>query len=247
MTRVDGQRTVGQLVREVPQRARVFEALRIDYCCGGKVTLAEACAEKSVPLEDVIRQLEECGAMEPEHEIVDVDSMSLTDLANHIEATHHAYLRGMFPHLDDLTEKVVRAHASKDIHLYQIRAAFLALRAELELHMAKEERILFPMVRQLDTALSLPRFHFGSIANPIQQMECEHDRASDLLGEMRSASDVFVAPEWACETYLAMLDGLKQLEADMFQHIHKENNVLFPRAIELEDQHRDRDDPTSAI
>jgi regulator of cell morphogenesis and NO signaling len=204
--------------------------------------LAAACAEKNANLEEVIRLLEECTTLERESEIVDIASLSLTDLANHIEATHHAFLRGIFPHLNELIEQVMRTHAGKEPRLYEVRAAFLALRSELELHMAKEERILFPMVRQLDTALSLPRFHFGSIANPIQQMEYEHDQASDLLAKIREASDGFAVPDWACATYLAMLDTLKQLEADLFQHIHKENNVLFPRAMELEDEHRARDD-----
>ncbi len=234
MLAIDIQATVGELVREVPSRARVFELLKIDYCCGGKIPLADACAKNNIDPTGVVEQLQQCDSKLIDENTVDADAMSLTDLAGHIESTHHAYLKEELPRLDFLTEKVARVHGDKEPRLLQVREAFMALKAELEPHMMKEERILFPIVRQLEASSDRPEFHCGSVANPIRQMEHEHDQAGNALAILREATDDFMPPEWACNTYRAMLDSLEKLEADMHQHVHKENNVLFPKAIELE-------------
>jgi regulator of cell morphogenesis and NO signaling len=133
-----------------------------------------------------------------------------------------------------MTEKVARVHGEKDERLFRMRQAFVALKAELEPHMLKEERILFPIVRQLVASAERPDFHCGSVANPIRQMEHEHDQAGVALAILNESTDAYTPPDWACNTYRAMLDSLARLEADMHQHIHKENNVLFPKAIQLE-------------
>ncbi len=227
--------TVGQLVREIPSRARVFETFQIDYCYGGKLTLSEACQRRQVEPAEVIEQLKQCDAeAAADDQSIDADAMSLLQLVNHIEQTHHAYLRGELPRLDRITEKVARVHGEKEPRLRTVRQAFLTLRSELEPHMMKEERILFPMVRQLVAPGSAPEFHCGSLAGPILQMEHEHDHAGDALATIRAATDDFSPPTWACNTYRAMLDGLKRLEKDMHQHVHKENNILFPKALQLE-------------
>ena len=162
--------------------------------------------------------------------------MTLTDLANHIEETHHAYLRAEFPRLDMMTEKVAAVHGDHNESLHAVRQTFLALVAELQSHMMKEEQILFPMVRQIDSDEPTPASHCGTIANPIRQMEAEHDIAGSALETLNGLTNGYTPPEWACNTYRAMLDALAHLESDMHQHIHKENNVLFPRAIELENE-----------
>lgn len=231
---IDPQATVGELVRAAPARARVFESLRMDYCCGGGVPLAEACARSQVDLEEVTERLRRADADPREDTLVDADAMTLAELADHIEATHHAYLREELPELDRLTEKVAQVHGDKDSRLATVRTAFLALKAELEPHMMKEERILFPIVRQLEASDGPVDFHCGSVANPIRQMEHEHDQAGSALAVLREATDGFDPPEWACNTYRVMLHRLERLERDMHQHIHKENNVLFPKAIQLE-------------
>ena len=133
--------------------------------------------------------------------------MTLTELVDHIERTHHAYLREELPRLDVMTEKVARVHGDKEPRLRRVREAFVALKAELDRHMMKEERILFPMVRQLEASLSQSEFHCGSVANPIRQMEHEHDQAGEALAIVHNATDGFVPPEWACNTYRAMLDA----------------------------------------
>ena len=234
MITLDPEQTVGEFVRQKPTRARVFESLKIDYCCGGKVSLVRACEKRGVDVNEVLQAISANDEQADLGTLVDVDSMALTELANHIEATHHAYLREELPRLDAMTEKVARVHGDKDERLFQMRQAFIALKAELEPHMMKEERILFPIVRQLEASPERQEFHCGSVANPIRQMEHEHDQAGDALAILHESTDGYTPPEWACNTYRAMLDSLARLEADMHQHIHKENNVLFPKAVQLE-------------
>ncbi len=234
MQTLDAQTTVGELVREVPSRARVFESMKIDYCCGGKIPLADACAKKKLDAAAVIEQLEKCDPNRSREAIVDPDAMSLTELADHIESTHHAYLKDELPRLDIMTEKVARVHGDKDKRLFQMRDAFVALKAELEPHMMKEENVLFPLVRQLEASTEPQESHCASVSNPIRQMEHEHDLAGDALAILNASTDGYTPPEWACNTYRALLDSLAQLERDMHQHIHKENNVLFPKTLQLE-------------
>ncbi|MCC6907110.1 MAG: iron-sulfur cluster repair di-iron protein [Phycisphaerales bacterium] len=235
-SQIDTQTTVGQLVTQRPARSRFFESLGIDYCCGGKMPLEEACRKKGLDPHTVAVLLASADARAAEHDrvVVNPDAMALAELADHIEQTHHAYLRVELPRLDQMTEKVFRVHGEHEPRLADVRRAFTALNAELTQHMMKEERILFPIIRQLEQPNGQREFHCGSVANPIRQMEAEHQHAGDALAIMREATDGYQPPEWACNTYRAMLDGLAQLERDMHQHVHKENNILFPKAIELE-------------
>lgn len=226
---------VGELVRQRPARSRVFERFGVDYCCGGKITLNRACLKKQIDVEDVCKELAQCEEdLERDQGIVDADSMTLTELADHIENTHHAYLRAELPRLEWMTEKVARVHGDHDPRLHDLRRAFVAFRGEVEPHTLKEDNVLFPIIRQLEASDGPQEFHCGSVANPIRQMELEHDDVGEQLALMHAASDGYTPPEWACNTYRAMLSSLTELERDMHQHIHKENNVLFPKAIELE-------------
>lgn len=234
MDRSERNLTVGELVRAKPGRSRIFDRVGIDFCCGGKVSLARACEKRGLDFESVVAQLAENDAQAITHNFVDADAMTLTGLCDHIEATHHAYLKQELPRLDQMTEKVARVHGDKESRLLEIRNLFIELRSELEPHMFKEEKILFPMIRQLESSETLTEFHCGTVKNPIRQMEHEHDHAGDALARIRSAADDFVLPQWACNTYRAMLDGLHELEGNMHQHVHKENNVLFPKAAQLE-------------
>jgi regulator of cell morphogenesis and NO signaling len=236
MTTLNAETTVGELVKIRPARARVFEQFKIDYCCGGKLPLAEACAKRDLDASAVLDQLQraDAEAEQRDNTLVDADAMGLSELADHIEQVHHAYLREELPRLDQMTDRVYRVHGEHEPRLADVRSAFVALKTELTSHMMKEEQILFPMIRQLETATSVPDSHCGSITNPIRQMESEHDNAGDALEIMNKSTDGYQPPQWACNTYRAMLDGLETLEKDMHQHIHKENNVLFPKAAKLE-------------
>ena len=235
MSTVGIHETVGEIVTRRPALSRIFENVGIDYCCGGKKCLEEACKEKHLDPQEVLIQLIEAEAAgETEAPEIDAAGMTLTELADHIEQTHHAYLRSELPRLDALTQKVFSVHGQKEPRLRELRSAFVALAQELSSHMMKEERILFPMVRTLEASGTAPTFHCGSLANPIRQMEHEHDQAGSWLVRHRELTDGFQSPTWACNTYRAMLDALAHLERDLHQHIHEENNVLFPRALEME-------------
>jgi regulator of cell morphogenesis and NO signaling len=227
--------TVGQLVVERPSRARVFEKLGIDYCCGGKKPLLEAINEKGLEAQKVVAELE--------HELIghgadpkeqDWSTASLTDLCNHVENIHHRYLKEELPRLEFLTHKVAARHGDRRPELIEVHKIFLAFQEELFSHMAKEERVLFPICRQLDRAEKLPATHCGSIANPISQMIHEHDDAGAALARINELTDNYTPPADACNTYRATFDALRQLERDMHQHVHKENNILFPKAQRME-------------
>jgi regulator of cell morphogenesis and NO signaling len=166
----------------------------------------------------------------------DPATMTLSELADHIEATHHAYLRVELPRLATMAQRVAKVHGDKDDRLQTISETVDAFAAELESHMGKEEAVLFPAIRQFDGAERMPSLPFGRVANPIHCMEQEHDNAGAALEHLRMLSDGFAPPDWACNTYRALLDGLHELELDMHQHVHKENNVLFPRIIAREEQ-----------
>ena len=228
--------TVGSIVARRPALSRVFEQAGIDYCCGGKKSVEDACRTKGIDPNELIGRLE--GAQLPgDEDMVDASAMTLTELADHIEQTHHAYLRSELPRLDAMTEKVAAVHGDREPRLLALRASLLNLAQELSSHMMKEGRILFPMIRALEANDAAPVMHCGSIGNPIRQMEHEHEQVGSELKRQRELSDGYTPPDWACNTYRAMLDALAHLERDLHLHIHKENNVLFPRALELE-QHR---------
>ena len=227
--------TVGAIVRDHPDLSRFFEQVQVDYCCGGQKTLAEACAKRGIDPQTFLTELETWAATASAPEVNLMD-LSLAELADHIERIHHAYLHTELPRLEKMVTKVAAVHGEKEPRLMQIKDIFLALSAELATHLMKEEQILFPMIRQLEASHTLPTFHCGTIANPVHRMEFEHDEAGTALAQLRQLTDDYTPPEWACNTYRAMLDALATFEQDMHQHVHKENNVLFPRTMEMEQQ-----------
>lgn len=228
------EQTVGQWVTENPGTSRILEALRIDYCCGGGKPLREACIERGLNTQQVLDQLEQAALDVGSFSALRWDEASLTELCDHIEQTHHAYLKTELPRLQQMIDKVVSAHGARHPELSAVKQNFAALQAELVPHMFKEERILFLAIRQLEETAAPLSFPFGTVANPIRMMEFEHGNAGHALAEIRSATRDFAVPDDACNTYRVMLDGLEGLELDMHQHVHKENNILFPRAIERE-------------
>jgi len=236
MTTFQRHESVGSILREHPSLSRLFEQAKVDYCCGGQKTLAEACRQRGIDPEAFITELETTVDQE-ETEDINFNALSLTELVNHIEETHHAYLHSELPRLEQMTAKVAAVHGEEEPRLYQIKALFHSLSQELKMHLMKEEKVLFPMIRQLDAGTlpnshcgDDPQFHCGSIANPIRQMKLEHDDAGSSLEKLRQLSDDYTPPQWACNTYRALFDALAYFEADMHQHVHKENNILFPRA-----------------
>jgi regulator of cell morphogenesis and NO signaling len=234
MSTLDTNSTVAQWVSEYPQTAPVFEELQIDYCCGGNIVLAEACGSRQLDPNAIVAKLARTVADPMQEPADNWTESALADLCEHIQTTHHAYLRQELPRLSGLVDKVLAAHGGKHPELKELQQVFASLRAELEPHMFKEEQILFPAIRQMERTASQPNFPFGTVANPIRMMEHEHEAAGNALGRIRELTNGFLPPEGACNTYRVMLDALAQLEHDTHQHIHKENNILFPRAQQLE-------------
>jgi regulator of cell morphogenesis and NO signaling len=228
--------TVGQLVVDRPGRARVFEKFGIDYCCGGKKPLRLAIAEKKLVPETVLEALDREGkaAAATNAAPLNLATASMTDLCDHIERTHHAYLKEELPRLRYLTHKVGSRHGEHRPALVELYQTFLQFYDELMQHMAKEEQILFPICRRMDSLEPLPANACGSVNNPIAVMIKEHDDAGDALKKFRDLTDNYSLPADACTTYRALFDSLQQLERDMHQHVHTENNILFPKAARME-------------
>ncbi len=229
--------TVRDIALDQPTAIRVFEHFGIDYCCGGRKPLSEACAAGNLEVDAVIAALE-LAARGPAPNTKDWSQASLESLSGHIEATHHVYVKTELPRLALLAEKVVHRHGATQAELPQIQTALAQLDEELTQHLAKEEAILFPHIVKLERALAegsaRPVSCFGTVANPIAMMTQEHDAAGALVAQIRSLSHDFATPPEACPTYHAFFDGLRDFERDLHQHIHLENNILFPRAIAME-------------
>jgi regulator of cell morphogenesis and NO signaling len=224
--------TLADIVNANPAAVRILERHRLDYCCGGRHTLAAACTDAGVDPAVVQAELDAAGAG-AEADWAGLDAGQLVD---HIEATHHRYLHEELPRLSELAAKVLGVHGGRHAELAAVARTYEALRADLEPHLAKEEQVLFPMIRELAAARTTapPTFHCGSIANPIRVMLLEHDRAGELLAALRSLTGDFTPPADACASYAALYSGLAELEADTHLHVHKENNVLFPLVEQLE-------------
>jgi regulator of cell morphogenesis and NO signaling len=235
-------KTVREVAVENPAATRVFERFGIDYCCGGNQALEQACEHAGVSFNEVVDSLE----MEQEiaravKQVHDWRSEPLSELITHIKNTHHKYTREESVRLATLLEKVCSVHGKNHPELLEIRETFACLSQELTTHIMKEEMVLFPYIERMEESVIqgepvLPA-PFGSVQNPVAMMEHEHDSAGDALRLIRKASSDFALPSDACISYQTLYKALAAFEADLHQHIHLENNILFPRAIALEKAH----------
>lgn len=230
--------TVRELVIQMPQATRVFEKFKIDYCCGGNTSLVEACAKAGVDLRELEQELEHAG---PAREIqaTDFNEMTLPVLIDHIVTKHHLFTREEMVRLDALMTKVVSVHGDKHPELQEVSTLLKKLDEDLNPHMLKEERVLFPYIVQLDRSATLkvnpPFAPFGTVKNPVRMMMMEHDAAGEILRELRSVTSDYAIPADACMSYKTLYEALEALERDLHQHIHLENNILFPKAVEFEE------------
>ncbi|ROR54083.1 regulator of cell morphogenesis and NO signaling [Luteococcus japonicus] len=231
--KADTNATLGALVTQDPRRARVLEKHELDYCCNGQRTLAEAAAAAGLDAEQVAATLDLPEAPAAPDAPGSVPLANAT-LAHEIVDTHHAYLWEEMPRLQALVAKVQGVHGQNHPELTRVREAYEEAVADLEPHLTKEERVLFPAISKLEKAQAPVAFPFGTLANPIRQMLAEHDVVGDLFKEIRQLTGGYTAPDDACNSYRAMLTGLEEMELDLHEHIHKENNILFPRVLELE-------------
>ncbi len=222
---------LGAIVAARPALARVFEGMGLDYCCGGKQSLAAACQRQGLDPQALVATLEaEAAAAATGPADVDPARLTLTELADHIEQTHHLYLKSELPRLVEMAGRVARKHAWRDARLPEMQATVEALADEMLSHMRKEEEVLFPAIRQIEAGTAAG-FHCGSLAHPIRQMEAEHESAGNATAHLRELTDGFVPDAEACNTHRALLAGLAEFAADLHRHVHKENHVLFPRAL----------------
>jgi regulator of cell morphogenesis and NO signaling len=231
--------TVRELAVERPNAARIFEKLRIDYCCGGSRPLAEACAAAGVDVETVVCLLEESAEAQVQSgAATNFQTASLTALTTYIVDTHHSFTRQEMERLSALLEKVCAVHGRNHPELLEVKSLFQKLCHELEPHMCKEEQVLFPYIERMEAAAqhqhTLPPPPFGTVHNPVRMMMLEHDTAGDILQRMRTASADYTVPADGCYSYQTLYQALAAFEADLHQHIHLENNILFPRAVEIE-------------
>lgn len=234
------EQTVGEIVIRHPNLRARLEQLGVDYCCGGKKPLADAVKDAGLDLKTVLADLEQRLLQgQAAATATDWAQVPLTVLADHILDTHHVFTKTQLARVDALLGKVQVAH--RDRHgdmLNALRRAFDPLRAELEAHLLKEEQILFPAIKGIDGFMSgrneRPVVHCGSVSHPIQQMEHEHDGAGDVLAKMREITDNYRLPADACQTFKALYEALEALEADLHEHIHLENNILFAGSVKQE-------------
>lgn len=241
MQAIDNQ-TVRDIAANSLAAVRVFERLGIDYCCGGNRSLAEVCQEKGHDFAAVQQELD-AGMLATPTEDRDWNVAPLAELIQHIVATHHAYLRREMPAIETRLEKIYRIYNQRyGPTLTGLPQVFAGLRAELEIHLQKEETILFPAIAGDEAAVKagrpLPQVPFGTIVRPIHMMEAEHESAGRALAKIREITRSFELPEYACVTYRALMSGLEEMERDLHMHIHLENNILFPRAQKLESRNR---------
>jgi regulator of cell morphogenesis and NO signaling len=232
-------KTVREIAIEMPGATRVFEKMGIDYCCGGANPITEACQTAGVTVEEVARALEQIErSSQASAESKDWRAESPTSLINHIKNKHHLFTREELDGIGPLLAKVCSVYGEKRPELLQIQTLFEELKRELLLHMKKEENILFPHITRVETAisagLSAPVPMFGTVRNPVRMMMTEHDGAGDVLRKIRRLGNDFTPPADACVSYQTLYNRLDELEQDLHQHIHLENNILFPCAIEME-------------
>ena len=232
---MEDMKTVRELASANPAAARVFEKFGIDYCCGGNKSLIEACLAAKVRPEDVAAALEKPELKADER---DWQKASLAELADYIVNKHHTYTREETQRLEPLISKVVSVHGQNHQELQQIQRLFQGLAREMTMHMMKEEQMLFPYIKELEEAvnrrLQLSPPMFGTIQNPVRMMMAEHDSSGQALHKIREITNGYSVPSDACVSYQTLYQALNAFEIDMHQHIHLENNILFPRAVQFE-------------
>lgn len=230
------EQIIGELVAENYKTASVFKKFKIDFCCNGNRTISEACTRKKIEPEILIKELQK--TVKNEEQNIDFNSWELDLLTDYIEKTHHRYVVTKFEEIKMYLNKVVRVHGNHNPELYEIEILFNQSAQELSQHLQKEEMILFPFIRNMvsckidEKPLLSP--HFGTIENPIAMMKHEHQNEGERFEKISELSNNYTPPSHACNTYRVTFALLKEFEENLHQHIHLENNILFPKAIELE-------------
>ena len=220
-----------------PAARQVLENAGMDYCCGGSKSLHEACLLADVPPDEILKRLLE-NSKEISLDEANWTSVPLCTLTRHIRERHHRYVREAIVNIQALLNKVRAKHGENHPEITDIQRLFNEVGREMIMHMQKEEQILFPYIDALEKATTAHRSveppFFQTVRNPIHAMMQEHDAAGELVKQIRKATSEYTTPADACTSYNALYQELRQFEADLHQHVHLENNILFPRAVEME-------------
>jgi regulator of cell morphogenesis and NO signaling len=237
MTRSSMETTLAEIVRHDFRAGAILDQYRLDYCCGGALTLAEGCRQRGVDVERVMAEIEALNP--PQRETPEDDPVALI---GHIVERHHGYVRDALPRIQQHLAQVVAAHAAHHPELATIESEFSTMSQELRQHLLKEEGVLFPHIISLAEAVQhdgpRPADIFGTVQNPIRMMEIEHQEAGEGMVAIRRLSHDYSVPADACNTYRLVFEELEAFEQDLHRHVDLENNVLFPRAVELEENAR---------
>lgn len=233
----EGEETLGELAVKDLRKAEVFKKFGLDFCCGGKKTIKEACAEKGIDVTRVEKELQQAEKQYTNRPIPYTD-WSLDFLADYIVNTHHSYVKKALPNLNTYAKKVKEVHQADHSELVRIHQLVEEVTAEMSSHMIKEEQILFPYIKNLvakQKGTATPQdAAFGSVQAPINMMEAEHEWVGKSMAEIRTLTNQYSLPADACASYSLLYNLLEEFEQDLFLHIHLENNILFPKALTME-------------
>ena len=226
------EKTIGEIAAENPAAIRIFERYRIDYCCGGKRPLSIACGEAGITVDDFQSALDRT---EPAPEAgIDWTEATLLELRSYLVARYHVHAREEMETLRTLSAKVLSVHGARRPELQRVDALVHALEQDMLPHMVKEEVILFPYVDSLESEVGPASCCFGTVENPIRVMLMEHEAVGSILADLRATTSGYAPPDDACFSYRELYRRLASFESETHEHIHLENNIYFPRALQLE-------------
>jgi regulator of cell morphogenesis and NO signaling len=229
-------KSLAQIVNNNHRAATVFEKYHLDFCCKGKRSLQQACAESELKVEDVLSELERTKQTSSDKVVINYDKLSLSQLADYIITTHHQYVKKEMPAIVLYLQKVASKHGERHPEMLKVFDLFTAVKEEMDMHMQKEEAVLFPRIKELEKQLAAGNKNNLSITylkSPIIMMEQEHDHAGAAMAEIRQLTSNYNLPADACTTYRLSFAALEAFELDLHQHVHLENNILFPKALQL--------------
>lgn len=225
--------TVGEIAAKDIRKAEVFKKLGIDFCCGGKKTLREAAAAAGLEEQQLRNELADAGTIAAGHAVHDFDRWDLGFLADYIYHVHHRYIREQGPLIEQLADKVALRHGVEHHELMELAEGMHAFMADLYSHLQKEEQVLFPIIKKLEKEDGDPPLQASEV---IQYMERDHEDAGKELRSFRKLTRDYKLPANACNSYSYLYDKIKEFENDLLQHIHLENNILFPKLVRLEEE-----------
>ena len=229
-------KSLAQIVNSNHRAAMVFEKYHLDFCCKGKRTLQQACIESELPVDEILAELDKTQQQSSDKVTINFNNLSLSKLTEYIVSTHHEYVKKEMPAIAQYLQKIVAKHGERHPEMCKVLQVFTAVQEEMELHMKKEETVLFPRIKELEKeqmAGNQPPINIAYLKSPIIMMEQEHDHAGAALAAIRQLTANYNSPTDACTTYRLSFVALEAFELDLHQHVHLENNILFPKALKL--------------